>query len=74
MMAAIDVALEGGPGARGYVAQERLFETRLHIKFTVAAGLLSSPLVSKRERIDELCGILRDVFVQVLTRGDLCRC
>ncbi len=62
LMAAIDVAPAGGPGARGYEVQKRLFEAGLHIKFTGDAGLISPPLVSTREHVDELCGILRDVL------------
>jgi len=62
LMAAIDVAPEGGPGARGYELQKRLYKAGLHIKFTGDAGLLAPPLVSEKEHIDEMCAIFRDVL------------
>ncbi len=62
LMAAIDVAPEGGPGARGYELQKRLYKAGMHIKFTGDAGLLAPPLVSEKEHIDEMCAIFRDVL------------
>ena len=62
LMAAIDVTPDGGPGARGYEIQKRLYKAGLHIKFTGDAGLLAPPLVSEKEHIDEMCSILRDVL------------
>jgi len=62
LMAAIDVAPAGGPGARGTEVQKRLFDAGLHIKFTGDSGLLAPPLISERAHIDELCGKIREVL------------
>jgi beta-alanine--pyruvate transaminase len=55
---------DGAPGARGLEAQKRLFKAGLHVKFTGDAGIVAPPLVSEREHVDELCGILREVLGQ----------
>lgn len=65
LIAGFDVKPEdGAPGARGLEVQKRLFKAGLHVKFTGDAGIVAPPLVSEREHIDELCGILRDVLGQ----------
>lgn len=62
MMAAIDVASEGGPGVRGTHFQKALYHAGMHVKFTGDAALLAPPLVAERAHIDEMCAILRDVL------------
>ncbi|MBI1383860.1 MAG: aminotransferase class III-fold pyridoxal phosphate-dependent enzyme [Rhizobiales bacterium] len=60
LMAAIDVATEGGkPGARGTKLQKKLFWEGLHIKFTGDAGIIAPPLVVEKSQIDDLVTILR---------------
>lgn len=50
------------PGARGLEVQKRLFKSGLHVKFTGGTGIVAPPLISKKEHIDEICRILREVF------------
>lgn len=64
LVAGFDVAPAGGPGVRGYEVQKRLFAAGLHVKMTGDAGIVAPPLISEREHIDELCGILREVLGQ----------
>ena len=63
MMAGIDLApIAGKPGARGMQAQKDLFNAGLHIKFTGDSGIPAPALVTEKQHIDEMCGLLRDVL------------
>ena len=59
MMAAIDVAPEGGPGKRGHLLQKKLFDNGLHLKTTGDAAIIAPPLVSEKSHIDLIAEILR---------------
>jgi beta-alanine--pyruvate transaminase len=64
MLAGIDLAMDGRPGARGYDATKRLFAAGLHIKFTGDAGIVAPPFVAEKSHIDQMIDILRKVFSQ----------
>ncbi|MDZ7842781.1 MAG: aspartate aminotransferase family protein [Gammaproteobacteria bacterium] len=65
LMAGFDLEPDpAGPGARGLEVQKRLFKAGVHIKFTGDAGIVAPPLISERNHIDEMCGILREVLAQ----------
>ena len=59
MMAAIDVAPDGGPGKRGHLLQKKLFDNGLHLKTTGDAAIIAPPLVSEKSHIDLIAEILR---------------
>jgi beta-alanine--pyruvate transaminase len=59
MLAGIDLAPAGKPGARGYEATKKLFANGMHIKFTGDAGIVAPALVAERKHIDEMIGTLR---------------
>ncbi|MBP7660649.1 MAG: aminotransferase class III-fold pyridoxal phosphate-dependent enzyme, partial [Burkholderiaceae bacterium] len=62
MMAAIDVAPDATPGARGHEAQKRLFDAGLNLKNTGDALIIAPPFVAERHHIDEIAGKLRAVL------------
>jgi beta-alanine--pyruvate transaminase len=62
MMAAIDVAVDGTPGARGHEAQKRLYDAGLNLKSTGDALIVAPPFVAERHHIDEIAGKLRAVL------------
>lgn len=62
MMAAIDVALDGTPGARGHEAQKRLYDAGLNLKSTGDALIVAPPFIAERRHIDEIAGKLRAVL------------
>ncbi len=64
MLAGIDLAMDGKPGARGYDATKRLFAAGLHIKFTGDSGIVAPPFVAEKSHIDQMIDILRKVFSQ----------
>jgi len=64
MMAAIDVAVDKTPGARGHEMQKRLYDAGLHLKNTGDALLVAPPFVAGKEHVDEIAGKLRDVLAR----------
>jgi len=62
MMAAIDVAPDAAPGARGHEAQKRLYDAGLNLKSTGDALIIAPPFVAERHHIDEIAGKLRRVL------------
>jgi beta-alanine--pyruvate transaminase len=64
MLAGIDLAMDGRPGARGYDATKRLFAAGLHVKFTGDAGIVAPPFVAEKSHIDQMVDILRKVLSQ----------
>lgn len=65
MFAAIEVAPDGAPGARGNTLQKRLFDAGIHLKNTGDAALLAPPLVSEKSHIDEICEVLRQELARI---------
>ena len=62
MMAAIDVAVDGTPGARGHEAQKRLYDTGLNLKSTGDALIIAPPLVCEDKHLDEIVTKVRAVL------------
>ena len=62
MLAAFDIAAEGGPGLRGHDFQKRLFDAGVHVKTTGDTALIAPPLIIEKSEIDDMCGIFREVL------------
>ena len=62
MMAAVDVAVDKVPGARGHEAQKRLYDQGLNLKSTGDALILAPPFVAQEKHIDEIVDKLRRVL------------
>lgn len=62
MMAAVDVAVSTGPGARGHEAQKRLYDAGLNLKSTGDALIVAPPLVMEDRHLDEIVTKLRAVL------------
>ncbi len=63
LIAGIDLAAKNGAvGARGTEATKKLYANGMHVKFTGDCGIVAPPLVSTRENVDELIGILRQTL------------
>jgi beta-alanine--pyruvate transaminase len=62
MMAAVDVAVDGAPGARGHEAQKRLYDAGLNLKSTGDALIVAPALVAEGKHIDEIVSKLRAVL------------
>jgi len=64
MLAAVDVALDEVPGARGHEIQKRLYDAGLHLKNTGDALLVAPPFIAEKKHIDEIAGKLREVLAK----------
>jgi beta-alanine--pyruvate transaminase len=62
MMAAVDVAVDGTPGARGHEAQKRLYDAGLNLKSTGDALIIAPPLVCEDQHLDEIITKIRAVL------------
>ena len=62
MLAAIEVAPSGAPGARGHEVQKRLYDRALHLKSTGDSLIIAPPLIAEKQHIDEIAQKLRDVL------------
>jgi beta-alanine--pyruvate transaminase len=62
LMAAVDVAVDKVPGARGHVAQKMLYDAGLNLKSTGDALIMAPPYIAERSHIDEIIGKVRDVL------------
>ena len=62
LMAAVDVAVDGAPGARGHEAQKRLYDAGLNLKSTGDALIVAPPLVMEDKHLDEIVSKLRTVL------------
>jgi beta-alanine--pyruvate transaminase len=62
LMAAVDVALDGTPGARGHEAQKRLYDAGLHLKSTGDALIIAPPMICEDSHLDEIVSKLRAVL------------
>lgn len=59
MLGAIDVAVDGTPGRRGHVLQNRLFDNGLHLKTTGDAAIVAPPLIAEKSHVDMIVDVLR---------------
>lgn len=62
LMAAIEVAPVGGPGARGHELQKKLFDIGLNLKSTGDSLIIAPPLVAEKKHVDEIAGKLRQAL------------
>jgi beta-alanine--pyruvate transaminase len=62
MMAAVEVAAAGAPGARGHDVQKRLFEREVHLKSTGDSLILAPPFVIEKAQIDQIIAGIREVL------------
>ena len=62
MMAAVEVAADGAPGARGHEAQKRLYHEGLNLKSTGDSLIIAPPLICEDSHIDEIVTKLRQVI------------
>ncbi len=62
LMAAVDVAMDGAPGARGHEVQKRLYDAGLNLKNTGDALIIAPPFVAEDQHLDEIVGKLRQVL------------
>ena len=61
-MAAVDVAMDGAPGARGHEAQKRLYDAGLNLKSTGDALIIAPPMICEDKHLDEIITKLRAVL------------
>ena len=62
LLAGIDVAPAGKPGARGVAMIRRLFAKGLVVRVTNDSVILAPALVAEREHVDQIVEILKDVI------------
>ncbi len=62
LMAAVDVAADKVPGARGHEAQKRLYDAGLHLKSTGDALIMAPPFIAERSHIDDIVSKVREVL------------
>ncbi|BAL95872.1 aminotransferase class III-fold pyridoxal phosphate-dependent enzyme [Rubrivivax gelatinosus] len=62
LLAGVEFAPDGAPGARGYRLQQTLFDAGLHLKTTGDTAILAPPLVATPAHVDEIVSILRRVL------------
>ena len=62
MMAAVEVAVDGTPGARGHELQKRLFDAGVNIKGTGDNLIIAPPFISEKSHIDQTVSVMREVL------------
>jgi beta-alanine--pyruvate transaminase len=65
MMAGIEVAAVGAPGARGHVLQKLLYDHGLNLKNTGDTLIVAPPFIAEKSHIDEIAGKIRAALVAV---------
>ena len=65
MMAGIEVAAVGTPGARGHALQKALYDRGLHLKNTGDTLIVAPAFVAEPKHIDEIATKLREALVAV---------
>jgi beta-alanine--pyruvate transaminase len=63
MMAGIEVAAVGGPGAKGHVVQKALYDRGLHLKSTGDTLIVAPAFVAEAKHIDEITSKIREALV-----------
>ncbi len=64
MMAAVDLAPAGAPGARGHDVQRRLLDAGLHQKNTGDTLILAPAFIAEKKHIDEIVDKVRGVLAK----------
>jgi beta-alanine--pyruvate transaminase len=62
MMAGIEVAAVGGPGARGHALQKALYDRGLHLKSTGDTLIVAPAFVAEAKHIDEITSKIREAL------------
>jgi beta-alanine--pyruvate transaminase len=63
MMAGVEVAAVGGPGAKGHALQKALFDCGLHLKSTGDTLIVAPAFVAEARHIEEITGKIREALV-----------
>jgi len=63
MMAGIEVAAVGGPGAKGHVLQKALYDRGLHLKSTGDTLIVAPAFIAERKHIEEITSKVREALV-----------
>jgi beta-alanine--pyruvate transaminase len=62
LMAAVEMAPVGGPGARGHELQKKLYDIGLNLKNTGDSLIVAPPLVAEKAHVDEIVAKLREAL------------
>ena len=62
MMAAVEVAPVGAPGARGHELQKKLYDIGLNLKGTGDSLIVAPPFIAEKKHIDEIADKLREAL------------
>lgn len=62
MMAAVEVAVDGVPGARGHELQKRLYDAGVNVKSTGDNLIVAPPFISEIAHIEQIVSVMRDVL------------
>ena len=62
MLAAVELAMDGTPGARGHEIQKRLLDAGVNIKSTGDNLIVAPPFISEKSHIDQVVSVMREVL------------
>ena len=62
LMAAVEVAAVGGPGARGHELQKKLYDIGLNLKSTGDSLIVAPPFIAEKHHIDEIVSKIREAI------------
>jgi len=62
MLAAVEVAVDSTPGARGHELQKRLFDAGVNIKSTGDNLIVAPPFISEKSHVDHVVSVMREVL------------
>ncbi|MEN9626841.1 MAG: hypothetical protein RJA10_67, partial [Pseudomonadota bacterium] len=62
LMAAVEVAPVGGPGARGHELQKKLYDIGLNLKSTGDSLIVAPPFIAERHHVDEIVSKIREAI------------
>jgi len=62
MMAAVELAVDGTPGARGHEFQKRLYDAGVNLKSTGDNLIIAPPFISEKSHIDHIVSVMRDAL------------
>jgi beta-alanine--pyruvate transaminase len=62
LMAAVEVAPVGGPGARGHELQKKLYDIGLNLKSTGDSLIVAPPFIAEKHHIDEIVSKIREAI------------
>ena len=62
MMAGVEVAAVGNPGARGHELQKKLYDRGLHLKSTGDTLIVAPAFIAEKSHIDDITNRIRDAI------------